>query len=195
MVTAPPRRPGELRAHGFRRTHTRRPTPATGADSPALTVAFEVTLEGETRYSDAVEVLDTLRRVTDRLGSARVDVTPAPASHDGAPAAVASGSAVVIHADSRTVHAGGESVALTRVEFDLLLFLAQRPRRVFSRAQLLQSVWGYAHAGQRTVDVHIRRLRAKLGGVPLVTTIRGVGYRLADDADLRVVDSEAVQAG
>ena len=77
-------------------------------------------------------------------------------------------------------------VAFTRVEFDLLLFLGRHPRRVFTRGQLLQTVWGLSHAGERTVDVHIRRLRAKLGAVPLITTVRGVGYRLADDASLAV---------
>ena len=80
----------------------------------------------------------------------------------------------------------GEPVALTRLEFDLLHFLGANPRRVFSRPQLLQSVWGYSHAGLRTVDVHMRRIRAKLGDVPLVTTVRGVGYRLSDEADLAI---------
>jgi DNA-binding response OmpR family regulator len=48
-------------------------------------------------------------------------------------------------------------------------------------------VWGFAHRGHRTVDVHIRRLRAKLGDREVATTVRGVGYRLADGANLRVV--------
>ncbi|BCB75467.1 hypothetical protein Pflav_018770 [Phytohabitans flavus] len=84
---------------------------------------------------------------------------------------------------------GGQSVDLTRLEFDLLVFLAENPRRVFTRLQLLGAVWGYDHAVARTVDVHVRRLRAKIGdGVPLVTTVYGVGYRLADDAPVRLVD-------
>jgi DNA-binding response OmpR family regulator len=84
---------------------------------------------------------------------------------------------------SRQVMLNGELLPLTRLEFDLLLFLAENPRRVFSRTQLLSAVWGYEHTGERTVDVHVRRLRVKLGGsVPLITTVYGVGYRLSDEA-------------
>ncbi|WP_433528669.1 winged helix-turn-helix domain-containing protein [Micromonospora sp. CA-263727] len=91
--------------------------------------------------------------------------------------------AVRILTGPRTVRQGDRDVPLTRIEYDLLLFLAQRPRRVFTRLQLLNSVWGYDHAVARTVDVHVRRLRAKLGAdTPLLTTVHGVGYRLADDA-------------
>jgi DNA-binding response OmpR family regulator len=69
---------------------------------------------------------------------------------------------------------------LTFKEFELLKFLAQHPGRVFTRAQLLQEVWGYDYfGGTRTVDVHIRRLRAKLGPEhdALIGTVRNVGYR------------------
>ena len=67
---------------------------------------------------------------------------------------------------------------------------------MFTRAQLLTGVWGYEHTGERTVDVHVRRLRVKLGGqVPLVTTVYGVGYRLADDARIVVQSRRADRAG
>ena len=69
---------------------------------------------------------------------------------------------------------------LTFKEFELLKFLAQNPGRVFSRSQLLQEVWGYDYfGGTRTVDVHVRRLRAKLGtdNEALIGTVRNVGYR------------------
>jgi DNA-binding response OmpR family regulator len=69
---------------------------------------------------------------------------------------------------------------LTFKEFELLKFLAQHPGRVFTRAQLLQEVWGYDYfGGTRTVDVHVRRLRAKLGSEheALIGTVRNVGYR------------------
>jgi DNA-binding response OmpR family regulator len=69
---------------------------------------------------------------------------------------------------------------LTFKEFELLKFLAQHPGRVFTRAQLLQEVWGYDYfGGTRTVDVHVRRLRAKLGAEheALIGTVRNVGYR------------------
>ncbi|WP_089157859.1 winged helix-turn-helix domain-containing protein [Micromonospora sp. NBS 11-29] len=88
---------------------------------------------------------------------------------------------------TRRVRHGAAEVVLTRIEYDLLLFLAENPRRVFTRLQLLANVWGYEHAVARTVDVHVRRLRAKFGpDTPLVTTVYGVGYRLADDAPIEV---------
>jgi DNA-binding response OmpR family regulator len=74
----------------------------------------------------------------------------------------------------------GRPLDLTYKEFELLKFLAQHPGRVFSRAQLLQEVWGYDYyGGTRTVDVHVRRLRAKLGTEheQLIGTVRNVGYK------------------
>jgi DNA-binding response OmpR family regulator len=74
----------------------------------------------------------------------------------------------------------GRVLDLTFKEFELLKFLAQHPGRVFTRAHLLQEVWGYDYfGGTRTVDVHVRRLRAKLGPEheALIGTVRNVGYR------------------
>ncbi|MFE0458668.1 response regulator transcription factor [Kitasatospora sp. NPDC058965] len=74
----------------------------------------------------------------------------------------------------------GRVLDLTFKEFELLKYLAQHPGRVFTRAQLLQEVWGYDYfGGTRTVDVHVRRLRAKLGveHEQLIGTVRNVGYR------------------
>jgi DNA-binding winged helix-turn-helix (wHTH) protein len=74
----------------------------------------------------------------------------------------------------------GRVLDLTFKEFELLKYLAQHPGRVFTRAQLLQEVWGYDYfGGTRTVDVHVRRLRAKLGPEheSLIGTVRNVGYR------------------
>src|SRR5205807_1897027 len=74
----------------------------------------------------------------------------------------------------------GGALDLTFKEFELLKFLAQYPGRVFTRSQLLQEVWGYDYfGGTRTVDVHVRRLRAKLGAEheALIGTVRNVGYR------------------
>jgi DNA-binding response OmpR family regulator len=79
----------------------------------------------------------------------------------------------------------GTTLDLTFKEFELLKFLAQHPGRVFSRAQLLQEVWGYDYyGGTRTVDVHVRRLRAKLGKrhETLIGTVRNVGYKFVSDA-------------
>jgi DNA-binding response OmpR family regulator len=74
---------------------------------------------------------------------------------------------------------GGRAVELTHVEYELLRFLATHPKRVFSRELLLDRVWGYGFAGStRTVDVHVRRVRAKLGpGAAMIQTVRSVGYR------------------
>jgi len=93
---------------------------------------------------------------------------------------------------SRLVLRDGLPVPLTRREYDLFLFLCEHPRRVFSRAQLLRQVWGYDMVGtERTVDVHVRRLRVKLGDAArIIATVRGVGYRLDDDAAVQVVVRE-----
>ena len=75
---------------------------------------------------------------------------------------------------------GGRPLDLTYMEYELLKFLAQHPGKVFTRETLLSRVWGYEYyGGARTVDVHIRRLRAKLGEehANLISTVRSVGYR------------------
>jgi DNA-binding response OmpR family regulator len=87
---------------------------------------------------------------------------------------------VVVDDATYTARLGGRALDLTFKEFELLKFLAQHPGRVFSRQQLLQEVWGYDYfGGTRTVDVHVRRLRAKLGpeNETLIGTVRNVGYR------------------
>src|SRR6266542_6390181 len=88
-----------------------------------------------------------------------------------------------INTDTYQVMVEGRVLDLTYKEFELLRFLTQRPGRVFTRGELLQQVWGYNfYGGTRTVDVHVRRLRAKLGSEheSLIETVRGVGYRAAD---------------
>jgi DNA-binding response OmpR family regulator len=91
-----------------------------------------------------------------------------------------------IDAEKRTVTLSGEVVDLTAKEFDLLLHFAQNPGRVYSRAQLLDRVWGYSHSGyEHTVNSHINRLRAKIEKNPnepiFIQTVWGVGYKFADD--------------
>lgn len=86
-----------------------------------------------------------------------------------------------IDEDTYVVRLRGHPLDLTFREFELLTYLAHNPERVFTRAQLLQAVWGFDYyGGTRTVDVHIRRLRAKLGPEheSLIGTVRGVGYKL-----------------
>ena len=87
---------------------------------------------------------------------------------------------VVIDENSYTARIKGRALDLTFKEFELLKYLAQHPGRVFSRAQLLQEIWGYDYfGGTRTVDDHIRRLRSKLGPEfeSIIGTVRNVGYR------------------
>ena len=87
---------------------------------------------------------------------------------------------VVVDESTYTAKLGGRVLDLTFKEFELLKYLAQHPGRVFTRDQLLQEVWGYDYfGGTRTVDVHVRRLRAKLGtdNEALIGTVRNVGYR------------------
>ena len=97
-------------------------------------------------------------------------------------------SGVIIDEASYSAKVHGRPLDLTFKEFELLRFLAQHPGRVFTREQLLSEVWGYDYfGGTRTVDVHIRRLRAKLGDLEsLIGTVRNVGYRfnLNDEAEI-----------
>jgi DNA-binding response OmpR family regulator len=89
---------------------------------------------------------------------------------------------ISIDEDSYTAKIKGRTLDLTFKEFELLKYLAQHPGRVFSRSQLLQEIWGYDYfGGTRTVDVHIRRLRSKLGPEfeAIIDTVRNVGYRFA----------------
>jgi DNA-binding response OmpR family regulator len=104
----------------------------------------------------------------------RVERRPAP------PAGTLRLGDVTIDPASRRVQRAGEVVHLTPTEFDLLVHLAQRPGRVFTRDQLLTQVWGYEDGGGvRTVDSHIRAIRRKLGST-VVRTVHGVGYAAGD---------------
>ena len=92
---------------------------------------------------------------------------------------------VSINENTYTARLKGNVLDLTFKEFELLKYLAQHPGRVFTRAQLLQEIWGYDYfGGTRTVDVHIRRLRSKLGPEfeAIIGTVRNVGYRFTVDA-------------
>ncbi len=148
-------------------------------------------------------VLAALRGLVDLAGPAiDVTLTPAPISlGQTALAPVAQEIAVgagqelphdgILRLDprARTAQRDGEPVELSRLEYDLLLFLTRHPRQVFSRSQLLAQVWGTEDTTTtRTVDVHVSRLRTKLADPDVVTTIYGLGYRLADDATVTVID-------
>ncbi|MFD1146588.1 winged helix-turn-helix domain-containing protein [Saccharothrix hoggarensis] len=95
--------------------------------------------------------------------------------------------------DSRRVLHRGVPVELTRLEFDLLHHLCAHPRQVHRRSSLMSKVWGVAgFVDTRTVDVHVRRIRRKLGDAAgVITTVRGVGYRVDSAADV-VVERDAL---
>ena len=89
---------------------------------------------------------------------------------------------LVVEPESYRATLNGSPIELTYMEFELLKFLMSHPGRVFTRETLLSRVWGYEYyGGVRTVDVHIRRLRAKLGDdhARYIETVRGVGYRFS----------------
>jgi DNA-binding response OmpR family regulator len=114
---------------------------------------------------------------------------------------------LVVNESTYSARMHGRSLDLTFKEFELLKFLAQHPGRVFTRAQLLQEVWGYDYfGGTRTVDVHVRRLRAKLGpeNEAMIGTVRNVGYRFVpvrraatspEDAGIDNADSDSAANG
>ncbi|WP_415855332.1 winged helix-turn-helix transcriptional regulator [Sinomonas sp. G460-2] len=152
---------------------------ATGLSSPLLLILTE---GGMAAVSSAWAVDDI---VLDSAGpaeiEARIRLAMSRTSHVEEPDTEIRAAGVVIDEASYTARVNGEALNLTFKEFELLKYLAQHPGRVFTRQQLLTEVWGYDYyGGTRTVDVHVRRLRAKLGPdhEGLIGTVRNVGYRL-----------------
>ncbi|GAA4590608.1 DNA-binding response OmpR family regulator [Actinoplanes octamycinicus] len=162
-----------------RPAHTRpdlRPVPSLPEGESPVTVT--ISIAGGVGGRD--RVLAALRELVDAAGpGAAIELDPP------APPAAAEGE-IVLDPRARTALRGGQRLDLSRLEYDLLLFLAQHPRQVFSRTQLLTHVWGHRHTTNRTVDVHVSRLRTKLDDPELITTVYGLGYRLADDAPISV---------
>ncbi|MFI1967851.1 transcriptional regulator [Streptomyces cinnamoneus] len=109
---------------------------------------------------------------------------PGPA----APRTLTEGDALVrIDPEQRTAHIAGKPLDLTYLEFELLAHLVAHPHRVHTRDQLVTTVWGYGHVGDgRTVDVHVARLRRKMGAEhrSSIVTVRRVGYKYAPPAGL-----------
>jgi DNA-binding response OmpR family regulator len=110
---------------------------------------------------------------------------------DAAEPARVQASGVTIDEQSYSAKLRGRPLDLTYKEFQLLHFLATHPARVFTREQLLSEVWGYDYfGGTRTVDVHVRRLRAKLGDQEqIIGTVRNVGYRFNVNEDENLVEA------
>jgi hypothetical protein len=152
---------------------------------PGAQTTAAVTLAGDPSTADHVERVHQAVQELQSPGAARPTADPPLLAVVAPPAAGHSAghsAGLAIDAAARRVTVGGAEVALTFLEFELLAFLAEHPGRVYSRAELLRYVWGYEHVvGGRTVDVHVKRLRAKLGTAPdaQIDTVRGVGYRFA----------------
>lgn len=151
----------------------------TGIDVPMIAVVTEGGLAAITAEWGIDDV------IIDTAGPAEVEARlrlaqgRLAATTDEIPDEIRSGELVIDEA-TYTAKVARRTLDLTYKEFELLKYLAQHPGRVFTRAQLLQEVWGYDYfGGTRTVDVHIRRLRAKLGTEhdALIGTVRNVGYR------------------
>lgn len=150
---------------------------ATGLSSPLVLVLTEGGLAAVTADWGVSEVL------LDSAGPAEIDARirlalGRAAAQEPAEARIST-SGIVIDEASYSVKVNNRPLDLTYKEFELLRFLATHPSRVFTREQLLSEVWGYDYfGGTRTVDVHVRRLRAKLGDMEqIIGTVRNVGYR------------------
>jgi len=161
---------------------------ATGMTVPLLLVLTEggLTVVGaDWGADDFLLVTAPPSEVDARLRLAR-ERSAGEASED-TPEQISTGE-LVIDATAYTARLRGRLLDLTYKEFELLKCLVQHPGRVFTRSQLLQEVWGYDYyGGTRTVDVHIRRLRAKLGPEyeQLISTVRNVGYRFDSPKERR----------
>lgn len=167
----------------------------TGLEAPLFAVLTEGGLVALTAEWGVDDVL------IDTAGPAEVDARLRLATGRARATGEAAGDPGVVRAGELTIDEGtytcrlrGRPLDLTFKEFELLKHLAQHPGRVFTRAQLLQEVWGYDYyGGTRTVDVHVRRLRAKLGAEheQLIGTVRHVGYKFVTPA-LPVLPEEQV---
>jgi DNA-binding response OmpR family regulator len=149
----------------------------TGKEAPLIVIAQEgglAALSNDWGFDDLLLCTAGPAEVDARI---RLAVTPNPSADDDR--LIHTGS-IVIDEAGYSAKLNGQQLDLTYTEFELLKYLAQHPGRVFSRQQLLSDVWGYDYyGGTRTVDVHVRRLRAKLGPEyeSVIGTVRNVGYR------------------
>jgi len=171
---------------------------ATGVSVPLLAILTEGGLAGLTAEWGVDDVLletagpaEVEARLRLAIGSLALSVDDEQVSGK-----ITAGELVIDEA-SYSARIGGRLLDLTYKEFELIKHLAQHPGRVFTRAQLLQEVWGYDYfGGTRTVDVHVRRLRAKLGleYEVLIGTVRNVGYRFVPDTGPRMQDETLADA-
>jgi Response regulators consisting of a CheY-like receiver domain and a winged-helix DNA-binding domain len=164
---------------------------ATGLDTPLILVLTEGGLTVVNAEWGATDILLSTASPAEVEARFRLAVERVVAERGGPQPEEISAGELTIDASGYTARLRGEPLDLTYKEFELLKYLVQHPGRVFTRAQLLQEVWGYDYfGGTRTVDVHVRRLRAKLGTEheQLIGTVRNVGYRFDPPKDRRGVE-------
>lgn len=156
----------------------------TGVDEAVLLVVTEgglAVVAADWGVDDVVLTTAGPAEVEARLRLTQGRIALSSSSRDGGePDTLLSRGGIDIDESTYTARVDARPLDLTFKEFELLKYLVQHPGRVFSRQQLLQEVWGYDYfGGTRTVDVHVRRLRAKLGTEreSLIGTVRNVGYR------------------
>jgi DNA-binding response OmpR family regulator len=161
----------------------------TGVDAPLIVVVTEGGLAAITAEWGADDVILHTAGPAEMEARLRLALGRRAGSAADTPDEIRSGDLAIDEA-TYSARLRSRPLDLTFKEFELLKFLAQHPGRVFTRAHLLQEVWGYDYfGGTRTVDVHIRRLRAKLGPEhdSLIGTVRNVGYRFVP---LKVSDAD-----
>jgi DNA-binding response OmpR family regulator len=129
-----------------------------------------------TKPYDLRELVARIHAVTRRAGGS----APRPTLPEQRSATVIDAGRVVVDVDARQVVVEGREVPLTRKEFDVMVLLARSPGVVLRREQIIGAVWNTSWQGtERTLEVHVASLRAKLGLRDVIQTVRGVGYRLA----------------
>ena len=163
-------------------------------DDTALAEMLGIVLRGEgyepTLCADGDQALPMFREHKPDLvlldlmlpGTDGIDVCRAIRAESGVPIVMLTAKTDTIDVAGHSVKRHGAAIALTPLEFDLLVALARKPWQVFTREVLLEQVWGYRHAADtRLVNVHVQRLRSKVERDPenpeVVVTVRGVGYK------------------
>ena len=170
---------------------------ATGLGVPLIAVVTEaglVAINADWGVDDVILASAGPAEVEARLRVAVGRLNSATAAAGG----LIRGGELTIDPDTYAAKLKGRPLDLTYKEFELLKFLAQHPGRVFTRDQLLREVWGYDYfGGTRTVDVHVRRLRAKLGSEyeSMIGTVRQVGYKFVVPSSRQLAERESDLTG
>ncbi|OJF13443.1 transcriptional regulator [Couchioplanes caeruleus subsp. caeruleus] len=181
-----PRRVPPARRGPGGRPRSARLRPVVG--DPVSSVTLTITL-GAPGSEDGERLLEALRDLIEAAGPAADIALGAPVVQPPVPVPGQPRAGLHLDLRPRTATLDGKLIDLSRLEYELLVFLARNPRQVFGRSQLLGHVWGHTHTTARTVDVHVSRLRTKLGDPDIITTVYGIGYRLSEEAAITISES------